>query len=99
MKRIKRDSVKKRFVPPTPDARKADSNVYWKWNDGIDYEGIAKAALKRMNGGDEDSQPYYIVYHVDSNVGFANQFRSLCGLFLIALVSGRKFRSRNVRNV
>lgn len=71
-----------------------DPSARWKWNDGNDYDAIARAVLKRMNGGDEDSQPYYIIYNVDSTVGFANQFRSLCSLFLLAVASGRKFRSR-----
>lgn len=59
----------------------------------IDYDAIAAAVLKRFRGEDEDSQPYYIVYNVDYTVGFANQFRSLSGIFLIALASGRRLRS------
>lgn len=59
----------------------------------IDYDKIAAAALRRFNGEDEDSQPFYVVYNVDSTVGFANQFRALSGIFLIALVSGRRLRS------
>ena len=43
-------------------------------------------------GEDEDSQPFYVVYNVDSTVGFANQFRALSGVFLVALASGRRLR-------
>ena len=85
---------------PAPPASKPteapfDPNERWNWNDGIDYDAIAKAVLKRMNGGDPDSQPYYIVYNVDYSVGFANQFRSLCSIFLMAVVTGRKLRSES----
>ena len=66
-------------------------NVFYNWK--IDYDAIAAAVLKRFRGEDKDSQPYYIVYNVDYTVGFANQFRSLSGIFLIALVSGRRLRS------
>ena len=82
-------------APPasTTTEKAFDPNKRWDWNDGIDYGAIAKAVLKRMNGGDPDSQPYYIVYNVDYTVGFANQFRALCSVFLMAVVSGRKLRS------
>ena len=66
----------------------------WKWSGGIDYDNVTKACLKRLSGGDPDSSSLFVVYHVDSTVGFANQFRSLMGVFLVALVSGRQLRSR-----
>ena len=66
----------------------------WKWSGGIDYENVTKACLRRLSGGDPDSSTSFVVYHVDSTVGFANQFRSLMGVFLIALTSGCQLRSR-----
>lgn len=60
----------------------------------IDYDRITKACLRRLTGNDPDSSPYYVVYHADSTVGFANQFRAFAGVFLVALVTGRRLRSR-----
>ena len=59
----------------------------------MEYDVIAAAVLERLRRDEKDSQPYYVVYNVDYTVGFANQFRSLSGIFLIALVSGRRLRS------
>ena len=76
------------------DAVDEEQSLPWKWSGAIDYENVTKACLKRLSGGDPDSSSLFVVYHVDSTVGFANQFRSLMGVFLIALTSGRQLRSR-----
>ena len=77
------------------------SNETWSWKElvrngsvEIDYDIITKACLRRLTGNDPDSSPYYVVYHADSTVGFANQFRAFAGVFLVALVTGRRLRSR-----
>lgn len=75
-------------------------DTLWKWTGSINYEQVTKACLMRLQNGAPSSSSsslsssYYVVYNVDSTVGFANQFRSLTGIFLIALVSGRRLRSR-----
>ena len=81
-----------------------NANDTWKWENDIgkyylyllnvDYDAISERVLNRLNGKDPDCEPYYVVYSVDSTVGFANQFRSFSGVFLLALVSGRRLRSR-----
>ena len=49
--------------------------------------------LERLKGNGVDKTALYIVYLVDTAVGFANQFRALSSVFLLALVSGRRLRS------
>lgn len=78
------------------------SNETWSWKDRvrnssihIDYDLITKTCIQRLTGEHPDSRPYYVVYHADTTVGFANQFRALSGVFLVALVTGRRLRSSN----
>ena len=79
------------------ESQEVPANTLWKWTGSIDYKQVTKACLKRLQNGapSSSSSSYYVVYNVDSTVGFANQFRSLTGIFLIALVSGRRLRSRS----
>lgn len=55
----------------------------------VDYNRVTNNCVNRFR----NALPYYVIYHVDSTVGFANQFRSLVGVFLIALVSNRRLLS------
>ena len=55
----------------------------------VDYDRVTANCVNRFR----NAVPYYVIYRVESTVGFANQFRSLMGVFLIALVSNRRLRS------
>ena len=55
----------------------------------VDYDRVTNNCVNRFR----NAMPYYVTYRVESTVGFANQFRSLIGVFLIALVSNRRLRS------
>ena len=81
-------------------------NETWSWNKlirnnsiRIDYDKVTKACLQKLTGEERGSSPYYTIYQVDSTVGFANQFRALVGVFLIALVTDRRLRSRTKYNM
>lgn len=77
------------------------SNETWSWKElvrngsvEIDYDRITKACLRRLTGNDLIRVRIMLYTNADSTVGFANQFRAFAGVFLVALVTGRRLRSR-----
>ena len=50
--------------------------------------------MGRLKNGWGAESDYYIVSQAPREYGFGNQFRSLVGAMIVALSSGRKFRSR-----
>lgn len=58
----------------------------------VDYNRVTSNCVNRFRS----ALPFYVIYHVEPTVGFANQFRSLIGVFLIALVSNRRLRSTSL---
>lgn len=59
---------------------------------GIDYYRLEKRIVHFLENGDSKNKEKTVIYYAHP-CGFGNQFRSLLGSVVFALVTGRRLRS------
>lgn len=63
-----------------------------------DYKKLERSIVDRLLHGDGPKASFYIIFSEDKPYGFGNNFRSLLASVLIALISGKRLRSRGSDN-